>query len=179
MLEARSALGRDIRIERTGLVLEEAAGFTLTQLAGSTAALKKALGKVPGKVGTAQDHDGAIVFRTGTKQVWVLGEAPQAAEGLFVTPLSSSRTRIALSGARARDVLAASAAIDFHETQFKPGHFVMTGIHHTPVLIHCIGADAFHIYAMRTFALAVWEWLNDAAEGLPPAPSAGASPSAA
>jgi heterotetrameric sarcosine oxidase gamma subunit len=165
MLEARSPLGTAVRIEQPGIVLEEAADFTLTQMAGETAALKKLWGKIPTKVGVAQEHDRRVVFRTGPKQLWIVGEAPIAVEGVYVTPLSSSRTRIALSGERARDVLAASAAIDFHEKHFKPGHFVMTGIHHTPVLIHCAGDNSFHIYAMRTFALAVWEWLCDAAEG--------------
>jgi methylglutamate dehydrogenase subunit D len=49
---------------------------------------------------------------------------------------------------------------------FKPGQFVMTGFHHTPVTIHCIGDNSFHIYALRSFALTVWEWLCDAAEGV-------------
>jgi heterotetrameric sarcosine oxidase gamma subunit len=166
MLEVRSPLGTLARFERPGVLLEEAAGFTLTQVAGEIAVLKKLLGKIPGKVGVVQEHDGAAFFKTGPKQLWIVGEAPTAAEGIYVTPLSSSRTRIALSGERARDVLAASAVVDFHEKHFKPGHFVMTGIHHTPVLIHCLGENSFHIYAMRTFALAVWEWLCDAAEGL-------------
>jgi sarcosine oxidase gamma subunit len=34
------------------------------------------------------------------------------------------------------------------------------------VTIHCIGENSFHIYALRTFALNVWEWLCDVAEGL-------------
>lgn len=166
MLEARSPLGVAMRFERLGVVLEEAADFTLTQVAGEVSALKKLFGKIPSRVGVAQEHDGAVFFKTGPKQLWLVGEMPAAAEGVYMTSLSSSRTRIALSGERARDVLAASAAIDFHEKHFKPGHFVMTGIHHTPVLIHCVGEDAFHIYAMRTFAQAVWEWLCDSAEGL-------------
>ncbi len=166
MLEARSPLGVAARFERPGVVLEEAADFTLTQVAGETGTLRKLLGKIPGKVGVAQEHDGRTIFKTGVKQLWIVGEAPAAADGVFVTPLSSSRTRIALSGGRARDVLAASVSIDFHEKHFKPGQFVMTGIHHTPVLIHSVGEQSFHIYAMRTFALAVWEWLSDAAEGL-------------
>jgi sarcosine oxidase gamma subunit len=36
------------------------------------------------------------------------------------------------------------------------------------VLIHCTSDDTFHVYALRTFALGVWEWLVDAAEGLSP-----------
>lgn len=166
MLEARSALGVAARFERPGAVLEEAANFTLTQFAGEIPALKKLLGKVPNKVGAVAEHDGRAIFKTGPKQLWIVGEAPAAGDGVYVTPLSSSRARIALSGERARDVLAASAAIDFHEKYFKPGQFVMTGIHHTPVLIHCVGENAFHVYAMRSFAQAVWEWLSDAAEGL-------------
>jgi methylglutamate dehydrogenase subunit D len=166
MFEARSPIGAAARIEQAGVVLEEAAGFVLTQVAGETAALKKMLGKIPAKVGSVAEHDGQVIFKVGTKQLWIVGEAPGAADGVYVTPLSSSRTRIALSGERARDVLAASAAIDFHEKHFRPGQFAMTGIHHTPVLIHCVGQHSFHIYAMRTFALAVWEWLSDAAEGL-------------
>jgi sarcosine oxidase subunit gamma len=171
MLEAHSPLaplGVAVHFERPGVLLEEAADLTLSQVAGEAAALKKALGKVPAKVGTAQEHNGGVVFRVGPKQVWVIGDAPKGAEGLYVTPLSSSRSRFALSGARARDVLAASAAIDFHERHFKPGQFVMTGIHHTPVLIHCLADHAFHIFAMRSFALSVWDWLVDAAEGLGP-----------
>jgi sarcosine oxidase gamma subunit len=34
------------------------------------------------------------------------------------------------------------------------------------VTIHCIADNSFHIYALRTFALNVWEWLCDIAEGL-------------
>jgi methylglutamate dehydrogenase subunit D len=56
--------------------------------------------------------------------------------------------------------------IDFDAAHFKPGHFVMTGIHHTPVTIHCVSENSFHIYALRTFARNVWEWLCDVAEGL-------------
>ncbi len=81
---------------------------------------------------------------------------------IFVTSLSSSRTCIALEGIRSRDVLAKCAVIDCHPKTFKPNHFAMTGIHHMPVLIHCNGADEFHICIMRTFALSLWEVLVDA-----------------
>jgi heterotetrameric sarcosine oxidase gamma subunit len=39
----------------------------------------------------------------------------------------------------------------------------MTGLHHTPVLLHCTAEQRFELYAMRTFAMNVWEWLEDAA----------------
>ena len=166
VLSVHSALGASARFEDHGVLLREAPEFTLTQLAGNEAALKKVLGKVPERVGTAVEQQGRVLMRIGPKQIWVVGAAPEGTEGVFATLLSSGRCRIALSGERSRDVLSACAAIDFHESQFKPGQFVMSGIHHTPVLIHCIGEGEFHIYAMRTFAQAVWDWLTDAAEWL-------------
>lgn len=166
MLDARSPLGVDVRFERNGVMLTESAGFTLTQVAGEDKLLKKALGKLPAKLGTVVELNGRTLFRVGAKQFWILGEPLPASEGIYITPLSSGRTRILLEGPSARDVLAACALIDFDPKQFKSGYFVMTGIHHTPVTIHCIGEYSFHIYSTRTFALNVWEWLCDISEGL-------------
>jgi sarcosine oxidase subunit gamma len=166
MLEARSPLGPKAVFEGKGVSLSESAGFTLTQVAGTDSALKKILGKLPQRPGVALEQDGRLLLRVAPSQIWVIGEVPEMTAGVYLTPLSSGRTRLQLEGPRARDVLAACAAIDFHESRFKPGQFVMTGIHHTPVLIHCLADHAFHIFAMRSFALSVWDWLVDAAEGL-------------
>ncbi len=166
MLDARSALTSGTSATIGSINLSESPGFTLTQVAGAEKDLKKLLGKLPASVGTVLEHEGRTLMRIGPKQFWVLGDAPAAAAGCYVTPLSSGRTRIALSGKGVRGVLASCAAIDFHLQYFKLGQFVMTGIHHTPVLIHCIGDDEFHIYALRTFALAAWEWLEDVARGI-------------
>jgi methylglutamate dehydrogenase subunit D len=165
MLEARSPLGVAARFERAGVVLFESSGYELTQVAGEEKVLKNAFGKLPPKPGTVLDREGRTFLRIGPKQIWILGETVAPADGLYVTPLSSGRTRITLEGQRSRDVLSSCALIDFSPKQFKPGQFVMTGIHHTPVTIHCTGENSFHIYALRTFALNVWEWLCDVAEG--------------
>lgn len=165
MLEARSPLGAAAHFDLPGITLREAAGFTLTQLAGEEKALKKACGKLPA-FGKADVQEAATSFRIAPSQVWVVGAAPGKLAGLHVTPLSSGRTRIALEGARARALLAACAAVDFALESFAPGQVAMTGFHHTPVLIHCTGEDTFHIYAMRSFAHSVWGWLVDAAQGL-------------
>jgi heterotetrameric sarcosine oxidase gamma subunit len=162
MLEAHSPLGAVARFECDGVVLTEAPDFTLLQVAGADRHLKKAFGKIPTKNGVVSSG----ILRVAPKQLWLLDQKIEASEGLYVTPLSSSRTRIHLEGFNARRVLAAVALIDFGASQFKPGQFVMTGIHHTPVTIHCISENSFHIYALRTFALNVWEWLCDIAEGL-------------
>ena len=71
--------------------------------------------------------------------------------------------RITLKGAPAREVLAKLMPVDFHPAVFTPGTFALTGLHHTPVTVHCTGDDSFDIYAMRTFALNVWEVVTDAA----------------
>ena len=166
MLDVRSPLVDGSGFTVQGICLREDAGFTLTQVAGTEKGIKKLLGKVPAKVGSVAQNNDLQILRVGPKQYWVLGDAPSSKSGVYTTPLSSGRSRFALSGEMARAVLSSCMAIDFHSAQFKPGQFVMSGIHHTPVLVHCIEKDAFYIYVLRTFAQAVWEWLVDVAEGL-------------
>jgi methylglutamate dehydrogenase subunit D len=166
MLDVRSPLVNMSPANAAETRLSEAPGFVLTQVAGDEKILKKTLGKLPAGVGQAVERDGCTLMLIGPKQLWVLGEVPDKVDGLYLTPLSSGRTRLLLEGARARDVLSSLALIDFDSGSFKPGQFVMTGIHHTPALIHCIGENSFHIYALRTFALNVWEWVEDAMHGL-------------
>ena len=156
-----------------GIAIAEAPDFAITQVAGFGKPFEKALatamGKLPKSVGVAVAHDGRLLLRIAPEQFWIIGPVGDAialpAECL-VTPLTSARCRIALTGAKARQVLSRCAPIDFHHDAFKPDQFGMTGIHHTPVTIHCIRDDTFHIYALRTFAVSVWEWVVDAAQGL-------------
>ena len=164
MLEQHSPLGGDARFEATGLTMREASGFTLTQYAGTERMLFRELG-VEAAFGKNEKSDGSTFMRINENQIWVIGKELETRQSL-VTPLSSSRCRIALFGEKARLLLASCAAVDFSRANFSTGAYVMTGIHHTPVLIHCTGPESFHIYALRTFALSVWEWLVDAASGL-------------
>ena len=164
MLDAASPLGETTAFERDGLNITEAPGFELTQIAGDEKDLKKALGKLPG-FGSALEQDGRTIFRVAPAQFWVVGPVPQP-KACHIMSLSSGRTRFLIEGAGARDLLARCAAIDFSVEAFKSGSVAMTGIHHTPVLIHCVSESSFHIYAMRSFALSVWEWLCDAAVGM-------------
>ena len=164
MLDATSALGGEAPFERDGLRIAEAPGFELTQIAGAETDLVAALGKLPA-FGKALEQGGRTLFRVAPSQFWVVGHAPEA-KGCFLTSLSSGRSRFLVEGAAARDVLASCTAIDFSPAAFKPGSVAMTGIHHTPVLIHCVSEYTYHVYAMRSFALSVYEWLCDAAEGV-------------
>lgn len=172
MLDARSPLASAYSFEAKDIAIREDGGFTLTQVAGFGKGFEKSLaeavGRLPARIGVAQANDAFTVLRIAPQQFWCVGDAaPGGLSGeCLITPLSSGRCRIRVEGAHARRTLARGSAIDFDRSAFKPGQFVMTGIHHTPVLIHCVDAEVFHVYAMRTFALAVWEWLVDAAEGL-------------
>jgi sarcosine oxidase subunit gamma len=189
MLERRSALasllGRHPPSTAGGVVgvrLGEVRGFSLTQVAAFPAAMSVVEAKVAAVVGMPAPASAAMpahggswtVFRTGPGQFWLIGPdvsdvavrlaaeiAP--AEGA-VTSLSHSRTRIFAEGARAADVLRKGVPLDFALSAFPVGGAAMTGLHHTPILIHRVGEARFEIYAMRTFALTVFEWLADAAQ---------------
>ena len=172
MLERRSALANVAPYRSAELQLAEARGFSLVQAAVFSKDAEKEIsnitGKLPAKVGTALEAGGRTLMRVGPRQFWFVGaEGDDLADKLTgvcaVTPLSHSRTRIFLEGAPARDVLAKGIALDFHESAFKPGMFAMTGLHHTPLLVHCLSRHRFELYALRTFAVTVWDWLTDAA----------------
>lgn len=171
MLERVSALASARPYVSSVLTIAERPGFTLTQVAGLgadfEARLSVAVGPLPGQVSQAQVNGERAIFRIGPAQFWIVepaaGTTPARLDGVgAVTPLTSSRVRIAISGAPAREVMAMLAPVDFHPTVFSPGTVAFTGIHHTPVTIHCTAEDAFDLYVMRTFARDVYDAITDA-----------------
>lgn len=171
MLERISALASARPYVSSVLTIAESPGFTLTQVAGLDgefeARLSAVVGALPEKVSPAQVNGERTIFRIGPAQFWIVGpQVDDAASRLHgqcaVTPLTSSRVRIALAGAPAREVMAMLAPVDFHPSVFSPSTVALTGIHHTPVTIHCTGENAFDIYVMRTFARDVWDAITDA-----------------
>jgi methylglutamate dehydrogenase subunit D len=168
MLDRRSALASVKPYASPVLQIAEARGFSLLQVAGNSKTISPATGKLPVKVGLAVTSEGRTLMRTGPNQFWIIGPEvddieTKLPETAIITPLSHSRTRIAIEGEPARNVLAKGVPLDFHHSAFKSGTFAMTGLHHTPVLVHCVGENRFEIYALRTFAVSVYEWLTDAA----------------
>ena len=169
MLDRISALASARPYVSSVLTIAERPGFTLTQVAGLDGdfenKLSAVVGILPEKVSRAQANGERTLFRIGPAQFWIVGpETDDAAARLHgqcaVTPLTSSRTRIAIAGTPAREVL---APVDFYPTVFAPVTVALTGIHHTPVTIHCTGDNAFDVYVMRTFARDVWDAITDAA----------------
>jgi sarcosine oxidase subunit gamma len=168
MLERRSAIASAKPFASATLQIGEVRAFSLLQVAGDSKTIAKVTGKLPTKIGIALQTEDHVIMCTGANQFWFVGpENDDLADKLrgvaILTPLSHSRTRLFLEGEPARDVLAKGVPLDFHAAVFKAGMFAMTGIHHTPVLIHCVRANRFEIYALRTFAMSVYDWITDAA----------------
>jgi heterotetrameric sarcosine oxidase gamma subunit len=187
MLERQSAIasalakgGRDGADGQRRLKLGEQRGWSLIQLASFATTLVRleqaaapllgaALPAMVGEVATAGPRQ---LLKVGPEQFWILGPADDLAARLqgaidpsiaAVTPLSHSRTRIIVEGSTARDLLIQGIPLDLHLDVFREGQFALTGLHHTPVLLLRSAQDRYEIFAMRTFALSVWEWLTDAA----------------
>lgn len=173
--------GRDNAGGKRLLRIGVARGWKLIQVSGFAGtrktldeAVRPVLGAhLPVNVGIVNMVGTKCLLKTGPEQFWIItrdGEhlAPAlgntvAPEVGVVTPLSHSRVCIAIDGPSARDVLATGIGLDFHDDPFGIGHFALTGLHHTPVMIHRGGESRYDIYAMRTFAQWTWEWLTDAA----------------
>lgn len=189
MLERRSALasvlarsGHDGPQSARGVRMGEARGLTLVQVAGwrdTVSQIEVEVTRitgvpVPASAARASRHGSVTLLRTGPEQLWVLTPtdnhplATHLAEAIgpalgVVTPLSHSRTRIVLDGPEARRTLAKAIPLDLENAEFPVEATAMTGIHHTPVLLLRTGPERYEVLAMRTFALAVWEWLEDCA----------------
>lgn len=171
MLDRHSPLGTSARIDCAQLRVSESSDFSLTQLSGLTKSFEKdvatAIAKMPPRIGVTLTSGSETLFRTGPKQVWIVS-APdyQLPRDLALThaaiSLSHSRVRLLIEGSAARNLLSKGIALDFHSSAFEPGNFVLTGLDHMPVMVHCIGAESFHLYALSTFAVSVWDWLMDA-----------------
>jgi methylglutamate dehydrogenase subunit D len=162
MLDRCSPLDTATPFKSASLRIIEVQDIAITQIAGAEKDVKKVLGRVPSKVGVALVSGKQTIFKVSPTQYWLLNGEVAPTAGCYLTPLSSGRTVIAVEGDPARDLLSKCVPLDFHPSEFKPGTFTMTGIHHTPVLIHCVDENRFELYVLRTFALNIWEWLCDA-----------------
>ncbi len=81
-----------------------------------------------------------------------------------VVDLSHARTVFRMRGAVARTVLAGGVAVDLHQTKFKPGDCMLTGIGKIAATIACVDeAPQFDVYVYRSYGESVREWLREAA----------------
>lgn len=84
-----------------------------------------------------------------------------------VTDLSSSRAILELSGAGARDLLAAGCGLDLHPRVFGPGRCAQTLLARVPVVLHQLSdAPQYRVLVRRSYARWLVDWMIDAAAGL-------------
>jgi methylglutamate dehydrogenase subunit D len=159
--------------------LGEVRGFSLVEVAALpntypalAQAVVEVLGAVPEKAGQSSVIRNRLLFRTGPEQFWVVSAVDEDLTDALqyvlragvgaVTSLSHSRTRIFIEGPGAPQVLNTGIAIDLNTVLFPVGAVALTGAHHTPVVLHRVGAERYELYVPRTFAVWIWDWLTDA-----------------
>lgn len=81
--------------------------------------------------------------------------------GATVTDLSHARTVIRIAGPKARDAMLKGCPLDLD--RFEINDCASSVLGHLNVQIHCLGDQTFDLYVFRSFGLAMWEWLIDAA----------------
>lgn len=81
--------------------------------------------------------------------------------GATVTDLSHARSVIRIAGPKARDVMLKGCPLDLQS--FRVNDCASSLLGHLNVQIHCLGDQTFDLYVCRSFGLAMWEWLVDAA----------------
>ena len=78
-----------------------------------------------------------------------------------VVDVSESRTVIAVTGPKARDLLAKSCTLDLHPRAFKVGACAQTGLARAAILLHLVDdRPTFEITLSRSFADYLWTWLT-------------------
>ena len=78
-----------------------------------------------------------------------------------VVDVSESRTVIAVTGSKARDLLARGCTLDLHPRAFKVGACAQTGLARAAVLLHLVDdRPTFEITLARSFADYLWSWLT-------------------
>lgn len=157
------------RVGKTDVTLGERPVTDLWQIAGwanfavAATPMLEALGlEGLGDYRSSRRAGSAICYRIAPDKLLIEGAADVGAfvsEEIVTLDLGHARTAITLEGADAREVLAQAIAIDVSPEIFTENQFLQTGIHHVPVLIHCLGAERFEVLVPVTWAETIWEIL--------------------
>jgi len=73
--------------------------------------------------------------------------------------VSDALVVITMSGPKARDVLAAGCALDFHPRVFQTGKVVRTLLARTSVIVHRASDQAYDLYIGRSYANYLASWI--------------------
>lgn len=80
-----------------------------------------------------------------------------------VTDQGHGRVGLRLEGRNVRDLLSKGTSVDLRPSRFPPGQSAGTKLDHVAVLLHCLDRDRFDLFALRSYAVSLYEWILDAA----------------
>jgi heterotetrameric sarcosine oxidase gamma subunit len=149
------------------LRLTEIRGWSLTQVGVFAGRNDPAAAVI-----NAQAQGDDRVYRIAADQYWVVSRDASLPVKLAaavspdigtVTPLTHARVRLSISGPAARKALEKLLPIDLRPDKFRVGEFHQTGMHHVGIFVERVSTDSFQLFLLRTFALTLWEVLQDAA----------------
>jgi methylglutamate dehydrogenase subunit D len=169
--------------EVPGVVIAERSGLSICSMLarrGAEARLADRVRQVFGVELPRMSHytgPGPIAFAWAGRSHW-LALQDNDEGGIFERQLRSSlagvasvmdqsdgRTIMRISGPRARDTLAKGVLIDLHPSAFRPGDAAITTVSYIGVNFWQVdAAPTYEFMTFRSFAVAFWEWLVDAAE---------------
>jgi heterotetrameric sarcosine oxidase gamma subunit len=96
--------------------------------------------------------------------IWLcLGPWPDPTAFALSLDVSGAWTQLVIAGSEAARVLAKGCALDLHPARFPPGACAAAGFARLRTIIWRPEQDRFHMLVGRSYARALWEWLEDAA----------------
>jgi len=105
---------------------------------------------------------GRYLLSTTAEEIVARVDAAFPPEDAAVTDISHARTVLRLEGEAAPDLLSRCAPLDFDAKAFPADRVAQTAIHHIDVTIHRLTDTSFEIWALRSFAESLAEWILDA-----------------
>ena len=111
-----------------------------------------------------------LLFLAPAAEPALLEALAAAGKGVFATSIGDARVGIAVTGARAAELLARGTGLDLHASSFVPGRSANTRLAQLAVMIARPGdAPAFEVWVDRSSSAWLWQWLLDAATEFAPA----------
>ena len=162
-----------------GIVLRERRPGSFVEIAlwdGSPSVAKAVLKptgvKTPPERGGSTSGRGGTVLYAGPGRYFVIAEQAGLAGKIAaampdgagaVVDLTHGRVGIRLEGAEVEALLQKGAALDLDARAFPVSATATVGIHHMSVTLLRVEADVFDLFAMSSFADAIWHWGCDSA----------------
>ena len=86
-----------------------------------------------------------------------------SAQGLALVELTDGVAGLAVTGSAVRELLAKGCGLDLHPRSFPAGRCARTRFAQIPLVMDCLEASRFELYAARSYEHYLHAWLDDAA----------------